>query len=140
MIISSFFLVPLPISFTSSLSSNVLTVIAYAPPLMNLYSTYEFQLIFYDGNNENISYERIKVSYLQANLGGNFTYGLIPNLKHKIIFKHIADSIGYAQSDATILPSILSKKKLFLKTSLFLCSFVYFISICSNKSPCKRRI
>lgn len=87
---------------------------------MKLNSTYEFQLIFYDGNNENISYERAKISNLRSDLGETFIYSLIPNLQHKIIFKHIVDSIGYAQSNATIPPSILSKKNFFSKQFIFL--------------------
>jgi len=98
-------LVPLPVPFTYNLSSNLLTVIADPPPLMNLNSTYEFQLKFYDKNNESISYERIKISDLQSKLNSRFYYGIIPNLKHTIIFRHIVDSIGYAQSNVTIPPS-----------------------------------
>jgi hypothetical protein len=77
---------------------------------MNLYSTYEFQLKFYDKNNENISYERIKTSNVQSDTNSVFYYGIIPNLKHTIIFRHIVDSIGYAQSNETILPSFFYLK------------------------------
>jgi hypothetical protein len=106
-------LVPLPIQFNHSLDSHLLTVIADAPPLMNIYSTYEFQLIFYDKNNENISYQRDKISNLKSDLSATFKYGLIPNVTYKIIFKHIVNSIGYAESNDTIRLSILSKKNFF---------------------------
>ncbi len=100
-------LVPLPVPFNFSLDSLLLTVKADAPPLINLRSTYEFQLIFYDKNNESITYEQGKVSDLKPNLGSIFTYSLIPNVKYRIIFTHIVNSTIYTRSNSTISPSIL---------------------------------
>jgi hypothetical protein len=92
-------LVPLPIPFTYSLNSRLLTVQADPPPPINIYSTYEFQILFHD---QNLNYERIKISGLNPNAGYTSNYGLIPNFNHTIIFKHIVNSIGYTQSDVSI--------------------------------------
>lgn len=72
---------------------------------MNLHSTYELQVIFYD---KNTSYERDRVLNLDPKYGGIFKYNLIPNVNHTIIFKHISDPIGYSQSFENIPPSIVS--------------------------------
>ncbi|CAF1341360.1 unnamed protein product [Rotaria sordida] len=97
--------VPLPVPFTYSFDSLLLTVIANSPPKINLPSIYEFNLIFHDKQNENITYERIKVSNFQLNPNFTFKYGLIPNLKHEIIFTHTINSIGYALSKSNTTPT-----------------------------------
>ncbi|CAF0933773.1 unnamed protein product [Adineta steineri] len=96
--------VPLPVPFDFSLDSRLLTIQAYAPPLMNLNSTYEFQLVFFDKNDENIIYKRATIANLLPNLGISFNYSLIPNLKHKIIFTHIVNATMYAESSSIVLP------------------------------------
>lgn len=98
---------PLPIPFKHSLNSLLLTVLADPLPFINQYSTYEFHLIFYDKNNESITYERGKVFNLKPNLNAAFNYSLIPNVKHGIIFTHMIDSNIYTHSNVTIPPSIL---------------------------------
>jgi hypothetical protein len=102
-------------------------------------SNYQFQLLFHDQKNESIIYERDKVSYLDPKSGATFNYGLLPNLKHTIIFQHFVQSMGYAQSNMTILPSIQFFKDLRLN-NLFFSSFNEFISICGNQSSYQRRI
>jgi hypothetical protein len=102
-----YILVPLPVPFHSFIDDSfLLNITAYHPPLINLISTYEFQLLIHDKNNDNIVYERAKISNLMPSLGINLTYRLIPNVKHTIIFKHILNSIGYGQSNETIFRSI----------------------------------
>lgn len=92
------FLVPLPIPFTHSLNGRLLTVIGNPPPTMNTPSTYEFQLFIHDPINDQIIFERNKVSDLNPELSITLNYALVPNRKHTIMFKHIVSSIGYAQS------------------------------------------
>jgi hypothetical protein len=101
-----YILVPLPVRFNFSLDSLFLTVKADAPPLINLHSTYEFELIFYDKNNEIITYEQGKVSGIEPNESRIFNYSLIPNVKYRIIFTHIVNSTIYTRSNSTISPSI----------------------------------
>src|SRR4051812_5739971 len=115
MMIIFILLVPLPILFTFSNNSRLFNIIADPPPTMNLYSTYEFQLLFH---HKTIIYKRSKISGLNLTLNSTFCYTLIPNVEHTIIFKHIVESIGYAQSNATISPSIfltIKKKDYFIK-------------------------
>ncbi|CAF3428425.1 unnamed protein product [Rotaria sp. Silwood1] len=97
-------LVPLPIPFTHSLNSLLLTVIANPPPTINIPSIYKFNVIFHDKQNETITYERTNISNFNLYPNSTFKYGLIPNLKHEIIFNHTIDSIGYALSNSTTTP------------------------------------
>ncbi|CAF2558342.1 unnamed protein product [Rotaria sp. Silwood2] len=96
--------VPFPIPFTHSLDSLLLTVIANPAATINLPSIYEFNVIFHDKKNESITYERTKVSNFNLYPNLTFKYGLIPNLKHEIIFTHTLNPIGYALSNSTTIP------------------------------------
>ncbi|CAF1024415.1 unnamed protein product [Adineta ricciae] len=96
--------VPLPIQYSASFNSLLLTIFANAPPAMNLGSTYELHLSFFDKNNQNLTYERARVVNLNPRLGATFNYGLIPNLNHTITFKHVVNSTIYAISTSTVLP------------------------------------
>ncbi|CAF3516608.1 unnamed protein product [Rotaria socialis] len=96
--------VPLPVPFTCSLDSLLLTIIANPAPTINLASRYEFNLIFHDKDNDRITYERVNILDLKLYSNTTLKYGLTPNLKHKISFDHIADSIGSAHSNLTITP------------------------------------
>lgn len=69
---------------------------------MNINSTYEFQLFIHDKNNTATIYERNRVTNLNSAIGAIFIYGLIPQFKHTIVFKHIVNSLGYAESTKTI--------------------------------------
>jgi hypothetical protein len=71
-------------------------------------SNYEFQLIFHDQNDESITYVRDTISNLDPKLGITLYYGLIPNLKHTIVFKHFVQSMGYSVSTESRPPSIQS--------------------------------
>ena len=86
----------------------MLTVIGNPPPMMNTPSTYEFQLFIHDLINDQIIFERSKISdYLNPKLNITLNYALVPNRKHTIMFKHIVSSIGYAQSGRLLEPSKL---------------------------------
>ncbi|CAF0843564.1 unnamed protein product [Adineta ricciae] len=97
--------VPLPIQYSTSFNSLLLTIFANAPPAMNLRSTYELHLSFSDKNNQNLIYERARVVVnIDPKLGRTFNYSLIPNLNHTITFKHVVNSTIYAISTSTVLP------------------------------------
>lgn len=71
---------------------------------MNLKSTCQLEVRFYNKNDATITYERAKVVDLNLNLGGTFYYNLVPNLVHQIKFTHIVNSTFYAISAATVTP------------------------------------
>jgi hypothetical protein len=63
--------------------------------------------------DDTITYQRDKVSNLNPKYGATFNYGLLPNFKHTIIFKHFMQSMGYSESYEIIQPSIIFWKIFF---------------------------
>ena len=98
----------MPIPFTHSVNAGLLTVNSSAPPTINTASSYQFQLLFHDQNDESITYVRDIVSNLNPKLDATFIYGLIPNMKHTIVFKHFVQSMGYSESNQSIPPGFQS--------------------------------
>lgn len=107
---SLIFIVPLPVPFQPFVEceSTQLVIVADAPPPLNIDSTYDFTLYINDRNNDRVMFERDRLVGFNPTLGVSLKYGLIPNVKHTLVFKHTVQQLGYAESKQIVQKSCLN--------------------------------